>query len=201
MDAADHFICRASHCLPLTKFSHLENETSAEDMLQALSYATISQLSSRFQSYYQSLPILHEMAGPALDQIKGEMNKIIDSGDRIRKPFNIYSCHDVTILALLYAIRAYGVNTQVEIQTKGVDGIGFTDEDPRWPSYATCLTFELLRVKEKGKTDEFMVKIWLNEAPIPKFKIAPIHRNENEDGMELSEFNKLVTQLNKARVK
>lgn len=189
----------------MTKFSHLQNDPSAEETLQSMSHATIWHLASRFRSWYQSPSILGEMAGPVLNEIKVEMSRIINSKDEIRRPFNVYSCHDVTILGLLYAIKAGFLVSSKELQSAGVN-MELIEENrlSQWPNYATCLTFELVRVKEEGKEDDFHVKVWLNEAPVPTFDIVPIPTmaalQQNKEAMTLSDFDELIREINGARV-
>ena len=77
--------------------------------------------------------------------------------------------------------------------------------ESQWPTYATCLTFELVRLTTKGKADTFIVKIWLNEAPIPKFRPLPVSiviapNVEPTDTIDRADFNKLVYDLNVGRV-
>ena len=155
--------------------------------MQSLSHATVSHLTTRFGSYYKNQSILAEMAGPALEDIRLEMKETASSSkSRLRKPFRIYSCHDVTILSLLFAIRdRFLVCSDDEIKRRkpGSSSLDESNNDSHclsrseWPMYATCLTFELIRVKamgEKGGDDKFIVKAWLNGPPIPKFHVVPV---------------------------
>ena len=205
MYAADHFICRSSHSVPLTQFSHRQDDPSAEKTLQAMSHATIAHLSSRFRSWYHHPSLLGEMAGPALNDIKLEMGKIIE-GQKSKKSFNLYSCHDVTLLAILYAVRLGGLFSSEESLTTGLyTSLTNLKEDrfTRWPTYATCLTFELIRVQEKGKEDAFIVKLWMNEPPIPELNIVSIPTttslSQNKGHLTISDFEGLVYNINKAR--
>lgn len=183
--------------MPLSKFLHHQNQPSAEVTLQAMSYATISHLSSRFRSWYQNPAILSEMAGPALNDIKAEMEKAVNSEDTVRKPFNVYSCHDVTILGLLYGVGATPLTSSDESNigddTKGVGRM------PVWPTYATCLTFELVRLETKGQEDKFVVKVWLNEAAIPTLDVVPVPTlqalSHNKEHLTLTDFTNLVDLL------
>lgn len=224
IDAADHFVCRSSHSLPVTRFCpHLEYHdtapSSAKEQFESLGRETLSHLLSRFRSYYMNPSLLAEMAGPALDEIRSEMKQVVETtngfsnsgggnaGDNddinnsskiTKKPFRVYSCHDVTLLGLLYAMK---------------DRFLFEDTDrfrslsSRWPTYATCLTFELVKLKAKEKCngdDTFVVKLWLNEAPIPKFRSLPVSivtapHAEPTEAIDLADFNKLIDELNGGR--
>lgn len=106
----------------------------------------------------------------------------------VKKPFLIYSCHDVTLLGLLYAVK------DRFLKSNGA-------QSSQWPTYASCLTFELVRLKrnERGE-DEFVVKAWLNEAPIPTFSVTPVEiltgpNSKPKDEINLATFNKLVNEL------
>ncbi len=205
MYAADHFICRASHSVPLTQFSHRQDDPSAEKTLQAMSHATIAHLTSRFRSWYHHPSLLGEMAGPALNDIKIEMRKIIE-GQQSKNTFNLYSCHDVTLLAILYAVRLGGLFSSEESLTTGLNTSLIDlkeDRFTRWPNYATCLTFELIRVREPVKEDEFIVKLWMNEPTIPEFNIVSIPTttslSQHKGDMTISDFEGLVYNINKAR--
>ena len=106
IDAADHFVCRSSHSVPPQQFCpHLQgtHKEEQERFLQ-LGNTTLSHLQQRFHSYYSHPKLLAEMAGPALLEVVMEMNDAV-SNSTDKRPFRIYSCHDVTILALLYAIQ------------------------------------------------------------------------------------------------
>ena len=99
------------------------------------------------------------MAGPALHEIQLEMNSIVDNyhynSKNKKKPFRIYSCHDVTILGLLYAIKDRFLSS-----ANHQDNCRLLSSP--WPTYATCLTFELVRLATKGKEDKFIIKTWLS---------------------------------------
>jgi hypothetical protein len=71
-----------------------------------------------------------------------------------RRPFVVYSCHDVTILSLLYGV-----------------GAEFLADEERgewrfWPSYASTLVFELVRVQKETGPDSHVVRIFLNGKPV-----------------------------------
>jgi hypothetical protein len=77
-------------------------------------------------------------------------------GERERHPFTIYSCHDVTILALLYGI---GADFLV-----GDDKAGWRF----WPEYASTLVFELVRINDNDKNSDatHVVRVLLNGKPV-----------------------------------
>lgn len=211
IDAVDHFVCRSSHSVPVTRFcSHLDyhdTPTSAQEQFESLGRETLSHLLSRFRSYYTNPLLLAEMAGPALKDVKLEMEGAVEnagasnnSQNSNKKPFRIYSCHDVTLFALLYAMKD-------RFLSNGTDH--FRSLSSQWPTYASCLTFELVKLKAKGKggddDDRFAVKLWLNEAPVPKFDSQPVaivaaSQTKPTSSIDLPGFNALVDEINRVRV-
>ena len=131
------------------------------------------------------------MAGPALHEVVMEMKKAgSGAAPSTKKPFRIYSCHDVTILALLYAIEGRSLDS--------------TQPPPKWPTYATCLTLELVR-RGNGSDPSIIIRGWLNEAPIPAISHSPVAFRAASDhepsfSIDLSGFERFVYNLNDARV-
>ena len=170
--------------------------------------ATMQHLQQRFYRYYGNPKLLGEMAGPALHDVNLEMKNAISIEGRKsdKKPFRIYSCHDVTILALLYAIQGRGVESSTLL--KG---------PLQWPIYATCFTLELVRLgnnsnidsdaSDKKKSTTFVVRAWVSGAPMKEFSASPEAfesggRDKNKEpffSMDLLEFEALVNDLNSAR--
>jgi hypothetical protein len=75
-------------------------------------------------------------------------------GDTESRPFTIYSCHDITILGLLYGI-----------------GADFLSGDEKggwrfWPPYASSLIFELVRIRQDDAEDSHVVRVLLNGKPV-----------------------------------
>jgi len=214
--AADHFVCRSSHSVPVVRFCpHLEtdryreNSEVSEDHFRSLGNATLSHLLSRFRLYYSNQALLAEVAGPALGEVRNEMKGVAAAAamqtesfrGATKKPFRVYSCHDVTILGLLYAIKDRFLGME---HVPAGDWLVPTRSS--WPTYATCITLELVRLSAKGKKDDtFVVKAWLNEAPIPTFWPVPIPIVATEDAeptctIDLSDFDRLVRELDSRRV-
>ena len=163
--AADHFTCRAAHNLPFNAFSRLEDRHDVEQTLQALKHATISHLASRFRSWYKSPPLLAEMMLPLLTELHDDIFRCanMSSADgRGRKPFRIYSCHDVTILALLYSIEASFLASSEDLKSHGLYALQHFEHYHYWPEYACTLAIEMSKVQTKGKADEFLLKFLLN---------------------------------------
>lgn len=126
------------------------------------------------------------MAGPALHEMVMEMKDACNGSDD-KKPFRIFSCHDVTILALLYAIQDISLET--------------TQLPPLWPTYATCLAFELVRLEDG---DSFVVRAWLSGAPIPEFVPSPVLFQGSADhqpyfSIDIAAFEVLVKDVNQKR--
>ena len=204
ISAADHFVCRSSHAVPVHKFCpHLLGEKEDEERrFESLKQATLSQLCTRFRFYYSNPSFLGEMAGPALRELVSEMKGVVQSTslepattNTTKKPFRVYSCHDVTILALLFALRDRYLGSEL------------AEELSQWPTYATCLTLELVRLETPVSTapPSFVVRVWLNEAPIPTFSPFPIGIRTTRDeepsfSIHLSKFEEIVNELNTARI-
>jgi len=161
--AADHFICRTSHNIPLSQFSHLEHDEEVEQILAAMSYGVVSHLSWRFRTWYQSPPLLAAISGPPLSEVekqirdRAEMSSSSSSSstmkgeEKKRKPFVIYSCHDVTILSLLYGVGADFLASKEDLIKVGLNP-GNDERWRFWPRYASTLVFELVR-KENPSSD------------------------------------------------
>jgi hypothetical protein len=106
VEAADHFICRNAHNVSLTKFSDYESKEEYEQTLQAMSHPTLAHLSWRFRKWYQHERLLAVIAAPPLREITDQIIQTPSLTVNDRRPFVLYSCHDITILGLLYAIGA-----------------------------------------------------------------------------------------------
>ncbi len=193
--ATDHFVCRSSHSVDAQTFCpHLQGARDHEaQRFTELGAATVSHLQQRFHGYYSDSRLLGEMAGPALHEVVMEMKEALsDDAPSTKKPFRIYSCHDVTILALLYAIEGRCLDS--------------TQPPPQWPTYATCLTLELVRRRKSNESDpSFVIRGWLNEAPIPAFSHSPVAFHATPDhepsfSIDVPRFERLVRNLNDARV-
>jgi len=193
--AADHFICRHSHGIPLTRFlsSDFEKDSEAERTLQAMKHATISHLASRFRYWYQSPSLIAAMVGPLFSDVNAQMGQTINTPNSSRKPFNVYSCHDVTILALLYGIGADMLATPNELKDVGVQDFENEKRLRYWPGYASTLILELIKVETVDREDEFLIKFILDEQNIRT--ITGLRKGED---MRLSDFDELVHRINQA---
>lgn len=197
--AADHFICRSSHDVPLNAFSHLEHNQGAEQILQSMNHATISHLATRFRLWYNSPPLLAAMMLPLLTDIYNEMmhyaNMSNEGRGEIKKPFNIYSCHDVTILALLYSIdAAFLASTSNDLQSNQglsklqLEHLGHLHY---WPEYACTFVIELSKVQAKGKEDEFLIKFLLNGEVVRTMTSL----RKDQDAITISDFYNLMKNM------
>jgi hypothetical protein len=106
VEAADHFVCRAAHNLPLSIFTEYETQQEYEETLQAMSYPTLAHLSWRFRKWYEHERLLAVIAAPPLREMTNQIMQTPQLSMNARRPFVLYSCHDITILGLLYAIGA-----------------------------------------------------------------------------------------------
>jgi hypothetical protein len=195
--AADHFICRSSHDVPLSAFSYLACNQDAEQILQSMKHATVSHLATRFRYWYKSPPLLAEMMLPLLTDIYDKMMLYASMTyeDRgVRKPFNIYSCHDVTILGLLYSIEADFLASSDDLKSHGLSKLHqeHFERLHYWPEYACTLVIELSKVKAKGKEDEFLIQFLLNGQVVHTMSSL----RKGQDTMTLSDFYDLITNMN-----
>lgn len=125
--AADHFVCRDAHGLPLTG-AGAAGGTAREAALRELAGPTLAHLAARFGGWYGYAPLLAETGAPPLRHVAEGIGAA--GAGAARRTFEVHSCHDVTILALLYAVSA-------EIVEEG--------RTPYWPGYASTLAVELVR--------------------------------------------------------
>ncbi|KAF0698464.1 Aste57867_10924 [Aphanomyces stellatus] len=121
MNAADYFVCRRAHGLPLVP--HTED----------LADTTIDHLSFRFSNFYTHPPILHYVASRLVDQLVARMHDVIHAVDTSppKEQVCIYSGHDVSVLAFLYARMGAAVDASY------------------WPDYSTAITVELYQGDDK----------------------------------------------------
>lgn len=189
--AADHFVCRDSHGLKFTAFSELQDKPEEETVLQALYTATVSHLASRFQFWYQGAT-LEYMAKPALNEVYSSMMDTIEQDGTGLKPFTIFSCHDVTILALLYGLKAKFTLADEILTSIGIEH-GPTEKDRRyWPEYASHLIFELEKVYcSESKSENFRINILLNGSHVETYTTLKENRS-----MDISEFHNILINVN-----
>jgi hypothetical protein len=135
---------------------------------------------------------LHAALREICDQLMAATDMAVGGNDR--RPFTIYSCHDITILGLLYGIGADFL--------AGDDMGGWRF----WPPYASSLVFELVRIPEANKEDAHVVRVLLNGKPV-----FSVHKDEQYwNGESLSagrgplrmlyadDFHTVVSNLEKA---
>ncbi len=193
--ASDHFICRSSHAVPFSKYSHLESDL-AEQTLQAISHSVTSHLAWRFRTWYQNPSLLAAISGPPLADINDQIESIINDGSLKKKPFMIYSCHDVTILSLLYGLGSDMLASEKELRSLGLSG---SDDEERWrfwPEYASTLVLELLRVESSvnGEEGGYSIKISLNGEPIRPVMAL----RKGKEMMNAYDFAQLTSNLNES---
>lgn len=155
VEAADHFVCRSAHGLDFAKFSDFEHDDRVEQTLTAMFHPTLTHLAWRFRQWYQNKRLLAAIAAPPLREIADQMTATPELGAGDKRPFTVYSCHDVTILGLLYGI-----------------GADFLADDNSsswrwWPKYGSQLVFELVRVHGvANQSDSYLVRVLLNGKPV-----------------------------------
>ena len=204
--AADHFVCRGSHGVPYTAFSGAGGDeldpssaaaaARAEQVLAALRGPTLSHLAWRFRMWYRSPPLLAAVAAPPLREVEGGVRDALtlDQGDK--RPFAVHSCHDVTILSLLYGVRASFLMDDEDKAGGGDGGMNF------WPPYASTLIFELVRTRPRhmmsndggDPDDTHAVRILLNGAPVFMRSLSD-GGGETMAVLRPSEFFRLISDL------
>jgi hypothetical protein len=160
IEAADHFICRAAHGVRLSKFTEFEHDDQVEQTLAAMAHQTLTHLAWRFRQWYKNKKLLAVIAAPPLREIADQIAATPDLRGRQKHPFVVYSCHDITILGLLYGI-----------------GADFLADDEKsqwrfWPKYGSHLIFELVRISDYEDMDPaeydsaYVVRVLLNGNPV-----------------------------------
>ena len=187
--AADHFTCRAAHNIPFSLFIQVDEDPVVEQTLDAMWYPTMVHLAWRFRQFYQSPSLLAALAGSPLKEIQEEMTKILASPYTCdgRKPLRIYSCHDVTILGLLYAVNADFLASEKRTKDDGVYNTSNYNSS-YWPEFASNLTFELVCTAEDRVNETYFVRIFLDG------KLLRIS-NLNAPLLTVSMFSRLVDEL------
>ena len=85
--------------------------------MSSMAIPVCSHLAWRFREWYRHPKLLSMVACPPLKDILQDMVRATSNtnlGTDDRRPFVLYSCHDVTLLAFLYAIGADFLETTVE---------------------------------------------------------------------------------------
>lgn len=183
--ANDHFVCRRAHGIPLTAFSDYEgtpDEAEVETLLESLATPVCSHLSWRFREWYACPKLVAAVAAPPFQEMLDQMMDVTRMGAGERRPFVVYSAHDVTLLALLYAIGAdflvagedCGGKEMVEgtvgTHSHMVEGsiMNSTQHSMSswrwWPDYSSAIAFELVRLNnghEYGDTTH-IIRVILN---------------------------------------
>ena len=197
--AADHFVCRGAHGLPYLRFSGLEDDPREEEQLRGLRSGTLAHLAWRFRQWYRNPRLLAAIAAPPLREVEAKIRDaaapgVGASGGR-RRPFVVYSCHDVTILSLLYGLRADFLEDD-----RGA-GARF------WPEYGTSLTLELVRLREEGAEADVdaadpadcsahALRIVLNGRPVRSVRLSD--SPAQGDAMRISDFSSIIDGLEEA---
>ena len=193
--ANDHFVCRKAHSIPLAADFNDDGECddaggrdeAAEAALNALAVPVSSHLAWRFREWYRCPRLLSAVAGPPFREVHDGMVRAASSnlGHDDRGPFVLYSCHDVTLLALLYALGADFLASGddcggADMRDGGEEGgedpahySGMTSGRVRrgtrrsswrwWPPYSSTIAFELVRLDGTGvDKDQFVIRVILN---------------------------------------
>jgi hypothetical protein len=139
----DHFVCRSSHNTQYFDLAPVDDaaEPSAEQAVGASLHEEVHKhLCWRFKKWYGNKRLLASIAAPMLSEVMSGIDEcdsvagVTVAGDtkgvtNKKTQFTIFSCHDVTLLGLIYSIRA-----------SKAFAYSF------WPAYSSYLSFELLEV-------------------------------------------------------
>lgn len=164
-----------------------------------MEHPTLAHLSWRFRKWYQHERLLAVIAAPPLREICDQIQKTPFLDTHERRPFVIYSCHDITILGLLYGIGADFLAKGDEVidihHTSGND-IGTWRY---WPPYGSNLAFELVRVRDGPPgPDSHIVRVVLNGETVRSSKIDINSQNKRgtlEGLFFIDDFERVVSKL------
>ena len=180
---ADHFVCRESHDLPLSQYTDFDNDDRVEQTLRAKSFQTKSHLAWRFRQWYKNRKLLSAIAGPPFREILDQMQAATKLGENEKRRFTLYSCHDITILGLLY-----GLGAEFLADDKSPDWL-------YWPPYASTLALELVRTHD----NQFRVRALLDGVPVKSVDFYsqgfPTLASTPEGVLCISDFASIVEQL------
>lgn len=195
VEAADHFVCRDAHQLVYSRFTDFEHDDEVEETLAALSHQTLTHLAWRFRQWYHNVPLLALIAAPPLREIADQVSMATKLGPLEKHPFVISSCHDITILGLLYGIGADFLADSA------------TESWRFWPKYGSYLSFELVRIREGPATeDSHLLRVTLNGSPVITAKNVEEGRTTKlvytghgpEHMLRVGDFQRVVTALEEA---
>jgi hypothetical protein len=174
---------RRAHGVPLLAFSDHEgkdNEVEAEATLESMAIPVMSHLAWRFREWYSSPRLLSSVSCPPLREVLDQMIDAVNRSPGEQRPFVLYSCHDVTLLGILYAIGAdFLINgddcggTKMQEEGRVIhcgldDGMikGHDEETTTWrwwPPYSSTIAFELVKTEyEAGVDAQYFIRVVLN---------------------------------------
>ena len=209
VEASDHFVCRNAHSVPLARFGDLEDDDNIEQTLEAMSHPTLAHLAWRFRKWYQHDRLLAVIAAPPLREITNQILATPMLEVHERRPFSVYSCHDITILGLLYGIGAdfLAIEPQGDNSSSRMADICGNERASwrYWPPYGSNLVFELVRVKEGPPSpSSHVVRVLLNGAPVKSLKVdhptsSKVLPPGGPEGMLfINDFAEVVNKLERA---
>jgi hypothetical protein len=194
VEAADHFVCRAAHDVEFARYSDFEHDPRVEQTLAAMSHQTMAHLAWRFRKWYQNKRLLAAIAAPPLREIVEQMKTTPNLGASERRPFVMYSCHDITILGLLYGLGAEFLSSDNDAEWRFF-----------WPTYGTTLAFELVRIEDDSPDSaSHVVRVLLNGKPVTSVDYGKEQGtdayvgNGPEKMLSINDFEILVSRLEDA---
>ena len=151
-----------------------------------MSYQTKAHLAWRFRQWYKNRKLLSAIAAPPFREILNQMKDTTHLGDAEKRRFTLYSCHDITILGLLYVLGAsFFANDR-------------SAEWLYWPPYASTLAMELVRI-DADRRNPFRVRVLLDGVAVHS---VDFHRPDypslatTPDGLLcITDFERIVKKL------
>ena len=129
-----------AHDVEFARFTDFESDDRVASTLHAMSHSTLAHLSWRFRKWYQHERLLAVIAAPPLREIADQIWSTPSLEIHQRRPFVIYSCHDITILGLLYGLGADFLAVDELNRNLSGNDIGSWRW---WPPYGSNLVFEV----------------------------------------------------------
>ena len=132
---ADHFVCRGRHGLGFTTMEGKDDQADevkeVEKEMEEYGNIVKEHLVWRFGKWFGEKELLSQVGGPMIREVVEHAGKggerLAGEGGEGAKKFNVYSCHDVSLLGILYGLKADVVER----------------DKMYWPDYGSWISFEV----------------------------------------------------------